>query len=507
MKGIASLTKVLCLVLAILLLVPALAACNDSGSDDETTTAATTTAPEGAETRDPATMHDIPSDLKYDGKTISMLVTNKDMQEDEFFLDEDKNGPSGELVPNAVYERNYAVENQLDIKLDIIPTDEYSNSVHQKDHQGGLGEYQIIADKTTNKGVMIIDNYYHNLNNFEYLDLDKKYWSQGFGSVVTFGEDSKQYLATGALAVSLYRMMFATIYNQKDFATYGIEDPYRLVMDGEWTLDAQKAIISNKWEDGSSGDGKASEDDYFGFLAGECVCMDPYLTASNVVLIKRNTSYNWQYDEDEISYLVDVVEKVQALTTNESTFLFEKSKDQPHTNDIILKFAEKGGLMATIMFYTLEKNIGEINFDYGIAPIPKYSTDQKNYYTYVQDMVTSVGVNSIVSDEETLECIGATLESMGYHSGDYIEEAYFQKAMLLKFLKDPKMQDVINLMYESVAIDFCGMMSSTMETIKLRDELRPILSSDQSVATYMAGHKGVLKRALNTINSKANKLP
>ena len=122
-------------------------------------------------------------------------------------------------------------------------------------------------------------------------------------------------------------------------------------------------------------------------------------------------------------------------------------------------------------------------------------------------MVTSVGVNSIVSDEETLECIGATLESMGYHSGDYIEEAYFQKAMLLKFLKDPKMQDVINLMYDSVAIDFCGMMSSTMETIKLRDELRPILSSDQSVATYMAGHKGVLKRALNTINSKANKLP
>lgn len=506
MKGIASLTKVLCLVLAILLLVPALAACNDSGSDDENTTAATTTAQDEDETRDPATMHDIPSNLKYDGKTISMLVTNKDMQEDEFFLDEDKNGPSGELVPHAVYERNYAVENQLDIKLDIIPTDEYSNSVHQKDHQGGLGEYQIIADKTTNKGVMIVDNYYHNLNNFEYLDLDKKYWSQGFGSVVTFGEEDKQYLATGALAVSLYRMMFATIYNQKDLATYGIDDPYRLVMDGEWTLDAQKAIISNKWEDGD-GDSKPSEGDYFGFLSGVQVCMDPYLTASNVVLIKKNTSYNWQYDEDELSYLVDVVEKVQALTTNESTFLFDKSKDQSHTNDIILKFAEKEGLMATIMFYTLEKNIGEINFDYGIAPIPKYSTNQENYYTYVQDMVTSVGVNSIVSDEETLECIGATLESMAYHSGDYIEKAYFQKTMLLKFLKDPKMQDIINLMYDSVAIDFCGMMSSTMETIKLRDELRPILSSDGSVATYMASHKSALVRALRTINNKANKLP
>jgi hypothetical protein len=62
-------------------------------------------------------------------------------------------------------------------------------------------------------------------------------------------------------------------------------------------------------------------------------------------------------------------------------------------------------------------------------------------------------------------------------------------------------------MYESVAIDFCGMMSSTMESIKLRDKLRPILASDQSVSTFMAQNKSALIRALRTINQKAAKLP
>ncbi|MBE6694126.1 MAG: hypothetical protein E7589_05115 [Ruminococcaceae bacterium] len=513
MKGIASLTKVLCLLLAIAMLVPALVAC-DNGDGNETTDNTSTTGTESttdaATTVDPDEMHDLPADLNYGGAEVTMLTAWVDMHEDEFYLEDDY-APTGELVPDAVYHRNYAVEKQLNIDLVTLTRDrnEYLNSTHMTDHQSGLGEYQIIADSTTNKGVMIIDGYYHDLGNFEYLDLSKKYWSQGFGEVVTFGEENKQYLATGAIAVSLYRMMFATIYNQKDLNTYGLEDPYQKVMDGEWTLDAQKAMIANTFAERDN-DGKPSDGDYYGLLTGVSTCMDPYLVSSKVELIKKDKDdYTWYYDTDELPYLVDVAEKVQALTSDDNTYCFEKEADHPAKNDIILKFAEREGMMATFLFYALEKSIGEINFDYGIAPIPKYSTDQDEYYTYVQDMATSVGVSSVVNDEKAMERIGATLEALGYYSSIYIEEAYFKKSMSLKFLKDPRSQDIINLLYDSVAIDFCGMMSSAIESFKLRDQLRPVLGSvsQETVVTLLNKNQTALNRNLKTINRKAAKLP
>lgn len=512
MKGIASLSKVLCLILVVAMLVPVFAAC-DNGSEDTTTSETTTAKTENTAgevtTVDPDEMHDLPSDLNFGGKQVTMLTAWVDMQEDEFYL-EDGYGPTGELVPDAAYDRNYAVEKQLNVDLVTLTRskDEYLNDVHKKDVQTGSGEYQVIADKTTNKGVLIIEGFYHDLNDLKYLDLTKKYWSQGLGDVVTFGEDNKQYLATGALAVSLYRAMYATIYNQKDLKTFGIEDPYQKVMDGEWTLDAQKAMIADTFSE-KDNDGKASEGDYYGFITGRSISMDPYLVSSNVHLIKKNPEDStWYYDEDELTYLVNVTEKVQSLTGDENTYCFEVMKDDVATNDIIMKFAEKEGMMATMLFYTLEKNIGEITFDYGIAPVPKYSTDQKDYYTYVQDQVTSIGVSSVVSkDQNALDMIGATLEALAYHGSVYVEVAYFEKSMNLKFLKDPKTQDVINILYESVAVDFCGMMSSAIETFKLRDKLRPIFSSDESVVTLIQKNKNALTRKIREINSKAAKLP
>ncbi|MBQ9163011.1 MAG: hypothetical protein IJX74_07025 [Clostridia bacterium] len=514
MKGIASLTKVLCLLLAIAMLVPALVACDNGGGDVTTDGNASTTGAESttesATTVDPNEMHDLPADLNYGGAEVSMLTAWVDMHEDEFYLEDDY-APTGELVPDAVYHRNYAVEKQLNIDLVVLTRDrtEYLNSTHMTDVQSGLGMYQIIADSTTNKGVMIVDGFYHDLGTFEYLDLSKNYWSQGFGEVVTFGEENKQYLATGAIAVSLYRMMFATIYNQKDLATYGLEDPYQKVMDGEWTLDAQKAMIANTFAE-KDNDGKASEGDYYGLLTGSSTCMDPYLVSSKVELIKKDAEdYSWYYDSDELTYLVDVAEKVQALTSDDNTYVFEAAADHPAKNDIILKFAEREGMMATFLFYALEKSIGEITFDYGIAPIPKYSTEQDEYYTYVQDMAASIGVSSVVQDETALERIGATLEALAYHSSVYVEEAYFEKSMSLKFLKDPRSQDIINLLYDSVAIDFCGMMSSAIESFKLRDQLRPVLScvSQETVVTLLNKNETALKRNLSSINRKAAKLP
>ena len=484
----------------------------DGSQNPESTYYPIVTAPatsEPIQVTDPAdTMHDLPADLNFGGREITFLAEFEDMQEDEFYL-ADGYTPTGEMLPDAVYERNRAVEKQLNVDI-VVKTrkGEYLNSVHQIDHQSGMAQYQVIADRTTNKGVMILDNYYYNLNNFEHLDLTKDYWSQGFGEVVTFTKDAKQYLVTGPIAVSLYRSMYATIYNSEALAHKGIDDLYQTIVNGQWTLAVQKAMIENTWADGD-GDGKKSEGDYFGLLAGQCVSMDPYFVSSGVELVKKNSeTYDWYFDNDEISYADSVAKAVQEITLNDSTYCFEKAKDLPTSNDIIVKFANNEGLMATILLYSLERCYGEIDFNYGIAPIPKYSTDQTEYRTYVHDAVTCVGVNSAVKDEDDLEAIGAVLEAMAFHSNIFVKEAYFEKSMGVRYQTDPRSQKILNMMHDSVAFDFLGTMSSVIDIFRLRDELRPILSSGGSAETLLTKNKTLITRALSrTINNKANALP
>lgn len=504
MKAIVSWKKALCLLLAVLTVCGSFVACG-GGDDEETTTAAKKENTTEAVTKDPSEVHDLPSDLDFNKTEITMLVANQKAQENEFHLEED--GPSSALLLNAVYERNAAVERELNIDL-VTVTSDYPANQHQTDFMAGTTEFPIIADETTNRGSLIIQGYFYNLNELDYLNLDKKYWSQGFGEVVSFGTENKQYLATGAIAMSLYRLMYATIYNKKLLENYQIEDPYDTVMSGGWTLDKQYEILAGKFEEKDNDPG-ATEGDFYGLIAGTWTSMDPYLVSSNLNLIKKNVDTGkWEYDNSSAELLVEICAAVQKLTTNESTYLYDTvATDQPGSTDILTKFAEKEGIMATMIFLALEKCVGDIDFEYGIAPIPKYSVNQREYYTYVQDQVTSIGVNATVSkDSRLLEQVGATLEALGYYSYIYISDAYYEQTLSLRLLNDPKTADIIDILYKSVAMDFAGAMSSTF-TFKLRDQLRSVFSSDKSVRTLINRKKSSINASLREINNKIDSLP
>lgn len=159
--------------------------------------------------------------------------------------------------------------------------------------------------------------------------------------------------------------------------------------------------------------------------------------------------------------------------------------------------------MATALLYSIEPNRATVDFSYGIAPIPKYSTDQAEYRTYLCNTVTSVGVNSIISDEEQLSIIGATLEALAYHGYHSIKKSYF---ICIAF--DESSLAVLELMYATAEIDFSGIMSSADEGVELSDHLvRPVLSSNSDITEALPLRKSSIMRALSYINVKANILP
>ena len=203
--------KLLCMLLALMMLASLLVACaNDQGTED-----GTKGEQSEQETGDPNYTDNVP-DLSFGDETVTILSRDKFGVNDEFYA-ESSSDTQSDVVAYAVYTRNMAIEDRLDIKLEMLMDDTDPTAKHSTAVKSGSADYDIVADSTFVIIQAVLKGEFVNLRDMQYMDLDKYYWTQGYNDIVSFGENNKQYLASGALALSMFRYMFVTVYNREAF--------------------------------------------------------------------------------------------------------------------------------------------------------------------------------------------------------------------------------------------------------------------------------------------------
>ena len=249
-----SLKKLLALALAALMLLP-MTACGTGDNGPDPSESATQGQTEG-ETQNTDYVCDLPAELDYGGDEISIMVVKKSGREDEMLSEELGNG----IISDAVYERNLAVETELGVELvfvdqtdDTVAQNTINNAV-----RGGDDTLDIFTIGTYCAVSPAISGCYLNLNNLEYIDLSKHYWTQDYNNMMTFTADHKQFLATSPAALSLFRLTYLTIFNRDLFAERKIPDLYETVANGDWTYEYQLSLIEDTWVD-ADGNGKEIE--------------------------------------------------------------------------------------------------------------------------------------------------------------------------------------------------------------------------------------------------------
>ena len=500
-----SLKKLLCLLLSGLMLT-GMVACGeptDGPADDPKDTSTNTAAAED-ETEDPAYSLSLDPGLKYNKDKVSILYPENTNFTSEIYID--KLGVGGG-VADSVYERNLAVEERLNVTLECVEQEDVIGSL-TKDIQSGLGDYQLVSNYTFTTVPAIVEGKFLNLTPLENLDLDKDYWSDGFSNLVTFTEDDMQFLATGALSISLYRLTYMTLYNKALFKDNQIPDLYDTVVNGEWTLDKQYAITKDHYVDADH-DGAVSDGDFYGFVTGNCVSVDPYMVATETYLVIREADTgDLAYNPAAAAKLIEVCDKIQLLYNDDSTYAYDGSDhDNTNTKDIISHFAKENALMVTTMFAQMETNYSDLApLSYGIAPMPKYDTNQKNYGSYVQDQVTSFGISAVVGDLAQQEMCAAVLEAMAYYSNLLVRPAYYDTALSERYMQDPQSKEILDLIFDTVYFDFSSTCAN-MLTIVTRDQLRGLLSgSTNTIASSTKTWEKSIKNSMNSINRKLERV-
>ncbi len=488
----------LALILASLMLATCFVACAGDGESKDTTAApaasttaapADTTAPVDEGPADP-----LPADLKFTGETVRFLARDRDWMDDEISVDD----INGEVVNDAVYKRQQKLEERLDIKTTTFKTggtDQYAISDMLKTLVlSGSDEYDIFHNSVYSTIMYTSDNLFHNLYDFEYLNLENPWWSQGFNDEASIG--NAQYLATGDISLSLKRMTFVTFFNQQLFKNFGIEDIYQTVRDGKWTLAKQAEIAAGMYQD-LNGDQNKDIDDAFGFMTnGDQIGVDAYWSSCDLRILQKTADNDYEYAVN-IEKLANAVAAINRLMWDcDGSWSVPKGGSDKEQDTIAQRFASGNVGMVTLRLMEAENAyLRDMKDAYGIIPIPKYDESTPAYYAYAHDQFNAFGIPLTVK-EERYDVVGAAMEYMAYESKKTVTPAYYEVALKSKYASDLESGEMLDLIFENMRIDAGVLYTKNINSV--HQALRTLIgNNNNNVASQFKAYERLVPKQLD----------
>ena len=455
--------KSISILLALLMLLPTFTACAESGTNEETTAPVSSdVAPEVVEEAAPEeveitrqTMPDnLPEGLDFGGIDINFIHVNSDKHKRELYVEED----TGDALDSAIYARNLAVEERLNIKIAPIAGDPHTAA--QTAVTAGIDDYQVVGGQQYQLMKQATQGLYFNINEMKYIETDQPWWAQNFIEAATIGNERLYYLTGDATMTMLMNMGVIYVNNSIFENMYGpVDDLYQTVLEGNWNYDVMQKYIEGTYID-ANGDTTRDVNDIYGFAAHTISMMD-YLVGGADFRFCDYDSEGYPYLIINTERAVSFAEELQRLMyENSGTYILEGSVAGEQTG--ISKFSED-----TLMFLPFRAETSEqlrdMESDYAILPCPKFGEEQENYSTAVHDSATVLCIP--ITNVERLDATCAFLEAFAAESYRTVTDVYFGTLLKEKFARDENVATIFDIILEGVYFDFACLHSYALNSI------------------------------------------
>ncbi len=442
-----------------------------------------TTAPdESVETTEAAPSYTLPEKQNLGGQTFTILAADK---RGELFGAE----LNGDVVNDAVWARNKAVEDHFGIALEYV----YKDSSWQvaaeftKEITSAVLAGDDCYDAVTGAMVVIpqlgVEGYFCNINDLP-IDQTNPWWVAEMKK--TAGVGGGLYSLVGSLSNTLISKMNVCFFNVQVQTDYKLPDFYALVRDGKWTLDAMFGSMKGFTEDLNS-DGKIDYDnDKIALISHETPCetfqcaTECYLFESDGVTVR----YNGLTER-----LNTVAEKFRAVTATGDFIINTLNGYEAGAKP----FMEDRSLFL-LCSVSLSGSLREMKGDFGILPFPKYDEEQESYHT---DVSRSTVLWSIPLTAADPELSAKVLEVLSHESMERIDPAYFEVALKEKYSRDTDTAEMLNIIRSGMQLTFDGFMHESIGTGRVLAET--FRSPSFNLASTIAGKEAGWMEKLKTI--------
>ena len=316
-----------------------------------------------------------------------------------------------------------------------------SNNVQAGDDAHGLvlGSLAYVACP------MLTSNLCYDLNTVPNIDLTAPHWNKN--TVDNFEINDKVFFATGAITNRSVYSAFSVLFNEKLLDDAGLDSPYLLIQNNEWTLEKFSELIENTYVD-LNGDDNMDITDFYGYAPGNDSENAHYFGAGGSYLNKgENDVLTYTYMEESNT---DIMEYVIDLFDDDGVMRYTGLADS------ITAFKESRALFHTLPLCDITM-LADMTDPYGFAPTPKLDEDQEEYYTHTNRFISTMAIIPI-SVKDTTNA-GLITEALATASRYTSMEAQYENVMLNRQAKDDNAEDVLKMLVESSNFDLCHAFS------------------------------------------------
>ncbi|MBQ8401562.1 MAG: hypothetical protein IJX14_06490 [Clostridia bacterium] len=444
---------------ALLLAMLMLASCGNAGTGSETTadpaeTVAAETETEVQEGRQ-YVKDNLPETMDFEGAALRIYTRGGD--EDtrmEFFAEE----ATGEVVNDAVFERNNTVMERLNVAMEVTYADRNRHSGDQnfirQTVMGGDDAFEIMADSMSPTMTLGSEGLFQELRSLPWLDFDMPWWNDGF--MTTSQMYGKNYLAMGDLSLTMISGTYAMFFNRTLYEEYFPEEDtlFDIVRDGTWTLDTMLDICAGFYQD-LNGDGTPNEDDLFGnyYRNQKMLGSDAYVGGCNIQLLTLDESGNIQYNGNGERMMSFLEKLTKLIFENNNTYRGEYNDDT-----IMVPLIERISLFVPWMLGATTY-LRDMEDDFAIIPMPKLDETQAEYSASIHNGASAFAIPVTCQNSEMA---AAAMEALCAESYRKVTPAYFDTALKGKYSRDTETAEMLDLLMESINPDMATIFGNRL---------------------------------------------
>ncbi|MBQ8759574.1 MAG: carbohydrate ABC transporter substrate-binding protein [Clostridia bacterium] len=380
------------------------------------------------------------SDETFDDYNYRILV-RKGALNTQYF-----DAPQEHTVNDAIYRRNKAVEERFNIKISAF---ESTNGDYETDALNAIlagdDAYDVIFTHSRAAFTYAVQGACYNALDIDSLHLDKPWWSQNI--VDSCSLNNRLYVLDGDISITGLSNTMVLFFNKRIFDDLGLDYPYEMVHEGEWTFD-EFAYLARKGGADLNGDGVIKpEDDRYGFWTSVWSAPINVLYAGGEKIYDKDSNGELQltlYSNKTVKIFDDFF----SLATNEAVFVNDEDYfgSDPFPQGRVM-FAANG--LGTASSY---RNMED---DFGILPYPKYD-ESDDYGTAINGWAPLMIIPITVSDTERT---GAITEALAAYGSQYVLPAFYDVSLKTKYSRDDESKYMMDIIHDSTVFDIgylCG---------------------------------------------------
>ena len=403
--------------------------------------------PDNAEPTTEKILPNVPDDRDYDGYEFKILANNTDYNPYWYSKDIDVDEETGELINDAVYERNRAIEEKYNIIITGIFSGSQFNDAN-KSIKSGDNTYDMFtvplqgATAQLAQAGMLLD-----LKEVPYIDLEKPWWDQRANQQLSIG--NKLMFTISDLLIIDKDALFIILFNKDVIKDYGLEDPYQLVKEGKWTIDKMWDMAKINTRD-INGDGVMDDTDSYALLTAGHTIHGNVVSSGQMVIGKDNDdlpALNITHPMIQASF-----EKWINIINDRANTWVAQDWDSKYADIWMYQLEVLNEKRGMFLYAGMDRVTTLRNFDcnFGILPNPKFDESQTDYYNHVHAWCTTSISIPITSDPERTGIILEALTAESYYT---LRPAYYDVSLKTKFMRDDESGEMLDLIFNSRCYD------------------------------------------------------